>query len=164
MFTLVTAHRLGRLQRCQPIEPQAPQNAADGRWRDAQPGRDLLDRPRARSWSVGRWLAGPTKETSPQGICLALYRFLPDSSVRCVPVHRRHVVGHHLCRGWYCRLIPAIAVYSCSRGRPTSMAFGKAWFQRVPDCSPSSCAPVMAFILQRIAVRRGRKKTAPRPT
>src|SRR4030088_857142 len=42
MFTLVTAHRLGRLQRCQPIEPQAPQNAADGRWRDAQFGGDLL--------------------------------------------------------------------------------------------------------------------------
>jgi hypothetical protein len=42
MFTLVTAHWLGRLQRCQPIEPQAPQNAADGRWRDAQLGRDLL--------------------------------------------------------------------------------------------------------------------------
>src|SRR6188474_2329863 len=42
MFTLVTAHRLGRLQRCQPIEPEAPQNAADGRWRDAQFGCDLL--------------------------------------------------------------------------------------------------------------------------
>src|SRR4249919_3380045 len=42
MFTLVTAHRLGRLQRCQPVEPQAPQNAADGRRRDAQLGCDLL--------------------------------------------------------------------------------------------------------------------------
>ena len=42
MFTLVTAHRLGGLQRCQSVEPQAPQNAADGRWRDAQLGCDLL--------------------------------------------------------------------------------------------------------------------------
>jgi hypothetical protein len=42
MFTLVTAHRLGRIERCQPIEPEAPQNAADGRWRDAQFGCDLL--------------------------------------------------------------------------------------------------------------------------
>src|SRR4051812_12929597 len=42
MFTLVTAHRRGRLERCQPIEPEAPQNAADGRWRDAQFGCDLL--------------------------------------------------------------------------------------------------------------------------
>ena len=42
MFTLVTAHRLGRLQRCQPIEPQAPQNAADGRGEMRNPGRDLL--------------------------------------------------------------------------------------------------------------------------
>ena len=42
LLALVTAHRLRRFQRCQPIEPQAPQNAADGRWRDAQFGGDLL--------------------------------------------------------------------------------------------------------------------------
>ena len=42
VLALVTAHRLGRFQRCQPIEPQAPQDTADGRWRDAQFGGDLL--------------------------------------------------------------------------------------------------------------------------
>jgi hypothetical protein len=44
MFPLVTTHRLGRLQRCQPIEPQAPQNAADGTVAGEMrnPGRDLL--------------------------------------------------------------------------------------------------------------------------
>jgi hypothetical protein len=42
MFTLVTEHWLGWLQRCEPIEPQTPQNATDGRRRDAQFGCDLL--------------------------------------------------------------------------------------------------------------------------
>jgi hypothetical protein len=42
MFTLVTAHRLGRFQRGQPIEAQTPQNATDRGCRDAQFGSDLL--------------------------------------------------------------------------------------------------------------------------
>jgi hypothetical protein len=41
MFPLVTAHRLGRLQRGQPVEPETPQNATDSGCRDAQLDCDL---------------------------------------------------------------------------------------------------------------------------
>ena len=42
MLALVAAHRLGRLQRREPVETQPPQDAADGRRRHADLGGDLL--------------------------------------------------------------------------------------------------------------------------
>ena len=42
MLALIAAHRLGRLQCADAVEPQAPEDAADGGRRDAEFSRDLL--------------------------------------------------------------------------------------------------------------------------
>src|ERR1700730_14354942 len=42
VFAFIATDRLGRLQGLQGVEPQAPQDAADGGWRDTELGGDLL--------------------------------------------------------------------------------------------------------------------------
>ena len=42
MFALIAPHRLGRLQIAYPVQAQPPQDATDGRRRDADFGGDLL--------------------------------------------------------------------------------------------------------------------------
>jgi len=44
VLALITADRLGGLQRGEPIQPEPAQDAADGRRRDPDLGRDLLAR------------------------------------------------------------------------------------------------------------------------